>query len=307
MMDYGAHLPLLDFGEGSATLDDLRAYTRTAVDLEFTHLCVNDHLVFQRPWLDGPTALAAVLADSGTLSLMTTVALPVVRGPVPLAKTAAALDRLSGGRLILGVGPGSSARDYDAVGVPFEERWPRLEEAIQALRGLLSETAPRFAGTWYTSEPALTPAPLQPTGPPIWIGSWGSAAGLRRVARLADGWLASGYTTTPEIFGEARARLAERLGQPDFPNAVATLWFYVTTDSSAGEAVLGAMAEMLNRPPDDLRAQLPIGTPDQCAAVLRRYAKAGAHRVFLWPVRDPVRQLEAFADRVRPLVNSASD
>ncbi len=304
-MDYGAHLPLIDFGEGTASFGDLRAFTRTAVDLGFTHLCVNDHLVFQRPWLDGLTALAAVLGESGSLSLMTTVALPVVRGPVPLAKTVAALDQLSGGRMVLGVGPGSSARDYEAVGVSFDERWPRLNESIQALRGLLSETAPRFEGTWYTSDLDLTPAPVQPAGPPIWIGSWGSVAGLRRVARLGDGWLASGYNTTPEIFGEARVHLGERVGRPDFPNAIATMWFYVATDGSAGEAVLAAMAEMLNRPVDDLRDQVPIGTPDQCASVLRRYADAGAQRVFFWPVRDPIRQLEAFARHVRPLIDDA--
>jgi alkanesulfonate monooxygenase SsuD/methylene tetrahydromethanopterin reductase-like flavin-dependent oxidoreductase (luciferase family) len=207
--------------------------------------------------------------------------------------------------MVLGVGPGSSARDYEAVGVPFDERWPRLDEAIQALRGLLSEAAPRFNGTWYTSEPQLRPAPVQPDGPPIWIGSWGSAAGLRRVARLSDGWLASGYNTTPEAFGAARQRLADRTGQTDFPNAIATMWFYVGTDAVDGENVLGAMAEMLNRPRNDLRDQLPIGTPDHCASVLRRYAAAGAHRVFLWPVRDPARQLEAFADLVRPLVGAA--
>ena len=183
------------------------------------------------------------------------------------------------------------------------ERWPRLDEAIQALRGLLSETAPRFHGTWYASEPELRPAPAQPDGPPIWIGSWGSAAGLRRVARLSDGWLASGYNTAPEAFGATRQRLADHTGQTDFPNAIATMWFYVGTDTVDGENVLGAIAEMLNL--DDLRNQLPIGTPDHCASVLRRYAAVGAHRVFLWPVRDAARQLEAFADLVRPLVDTA--
>ena len=70
------------------------------------------------------------------MTLATTVALPVVRGPVALAKGLAAIDLLSGGRLVVGVGPGSSARDYAVVGVPFEERWKRLDEAVQALRAL---------------------------------------------------------------------------------------------------------------------------------------------------------------------------
>ena len=63
-------------------------------------------MVFSVPWLDGPTALAAVIGHSGTMTLATTVSLPVIRGPVPLAKTLAAIDRLSQGRLVVAVGPG---------------------------------------------------------------------------------------------------------------------------------------------------------------------------------------------------------
>src|SRR5204863_393510 len=83
---------------------------------------------------DGPTALAATVERSGDLTLATTISLVSLRGPVPLAKTLAALDVLSGGRLIAGVGPGSSRLDYDAVGAPFDERWPRFEQAVRALR-----------------------------------------------------------------------------------------------------------------------------------------------------------------------------
>ena len=63
------------------------------------------------------------------MTIATTVCLPVIRGPVQTAKTLAALDVLSGGRLVVGIGAGSSPRDYAAVGIPFEERWPRFEEA----------------------------------------------------------------------------------------------------------------------------------------------------------------------------------
>jgi len=118
-VDLGAHLPLVDFGGADRSLSDLVAYAREAAALDFTFLCANDHLVFGRPWLDGPTALAAVLEASGEMTLATTVALPVVRGPAQVAKTLATLDHLSGGRVVAGVGPGSSARDYAAAGVPF--------------------------------------------------------------------------------------------------------------------------------------------------------------------------------------------
>jgi alkanesulfonate monooxygenase SsuD/methylene tetrahydromethanopterin reductase-like flavin-dependent oxidoreductase (luciferase family) len=128
---------------------------------------------------------------------MTSEALPVVRGPVALAKTLGAIDLLSGGRLDAGLGPGSSERDYAVVGMPFAERWPRFEEATTAVRAPWPSDGEPFVGRLYnTTGISLTPPPAQPGGPSIWVGSWGSGAGLRRVARLSDGGLASGYDTT---------------------------------------------------------------------------------------------------------------
>ena len=203
-MEFGAHLPLMDFGGHPFTLDHLTGYARRAADLGFATLAANDHLVFAIPWLDGPTALTAVIGSSGSMTLATTVALPVVRGPVALAKAVAAIDRLSGGRVVVGVGPGSSQLDHGAVGLDFEERWRRLDEAVRALRSLWQPDGEPFVGRFYsTAGIDLRPGPTQPSGPPIWIGSWGSDAGLRRTARLADGWLASAYNTTPAGFAVA--------------------------------------------------------------------------------------------------------
>src|SRR4051794_24276195 len=197
----------------------------------------NDHFLFQTPWLDGPTALAAVIDRSGAMQLATTVSLVSLRGPVPLAKTLAALDLLSDGRVIAGVGPGSSARDYEAVGAPFEDRWERFDEAVVMLRALLRDEPPP-ADPRHFSVPA---APLAPRAGeiPLWIGSWGSKAGLRRVARLADGWFASAYNTTPEGFAVAKESLAEQLrargrDAAAFRNALVTMWTWITED--AGEA-----------------------------------------------------------------------
>lgn len=92
-------------------------------------------------------ALSSVLPAIGAMTVATTIALPVVRGPGPLAKALAAIDRLSGGRLVVGVGPGSSERDYRAVGIAWEERWPRFEEAVQALRAVLRPASDPFEGS----------------------------------------------------------------------------------------------------------------------------------------------------------------
>jgi alkanesulfonate monooxygenase SsuD/methylene tetrahydromethanopterin reductase-like flavin-dependent oxidoreductase (luciferase family) len=279
-MQYGAHLPLIAFDGVTWTLADLCAYARRAAALEYRFLCANDHLFFGRPWLDGPTALAATLDASADMTIATTVALPVIRGPVQTAKMLAALDRLSGGRLVAGVGPGSSPRDYATVRVPFEERWKRFDEAVRAMRPVLDEE-------------------VEPGQPPIWIASWGSPAGLRRVARLGDGWLASGYNTTPDAFRQSVAALPEGL-----PNAMATMWLYVTDKRGDADRVLAdVLAPMLNRPVEALRdLALPIGSPEQCAERIGAYAEAGAERVFVWPLADSVRQLEAFREKVVPLV-----
>jgi probable F420-dependent oxidoreductase len=308
-VDYGAHLPLIALDRQPWTLHRLLEYAETAESVGFQALSANDHLVFPRPWLDGPTALAAVLTRTGQMVLATTVALPVVRGPVALAKSLAAIDLLSGGRLVVGAGPGSSARDYAAVGIPFEERWKRLDDAVQALRALWLGEGPPFRGEFYSTEGVtLEPYPAQRPGPPIWIGSWGSEAGLRRVVRLGDGWLASAYNTTPEAFAAARRTLAEHLHasgkDPDrFPNAIATMFFYVTEDGATSERIVReVLSPTLNRPEEELRARLLIGSAEECAEKLAAYRAAGAQRIFLWPVEDELRQLATFQERVAPLV-----
>jgi alkanesulfonate monooxygenase SsuD/methylene tetrahydromethanopterin reductase-like flavin-dependent oxidoreductase (luciferase family) len=256
--------------------------------------------------------MAAVLDRSGQMKLATTLTLPVVRGPVATAKTLAAIDILSGGRLIVGVGPGSSARDYDSVGLPFEERWKRLDESVLALRALWQHGAPAFEGIFYSTQGLdLEPYPAQRPTPPIWIGSWGSPAGLRRTARLGDGWLASAYNTTPEVFSDAWARLGGYLRdagkRPEgFPNALATTFFYVTEDRSEAQRILTeVVSPALNRPAEELAQRLPIGPADECAEKLAAYRSAGVQSVYLWPTGDDLRQLEMFWDRVVPLVSAA--
>ena len=289
-MEYGAHLPQVDLdGQGWAP-GSLTSYARTARELGFRALAANDHLVFSRPWLDGVVALASVVEASGDLTLATTVALPVVRGPAALAKAAAALDLVSGGRLVLGVGPGSSWEDYTLAGVPFEDRWPRFEAAVVELRGHLRGGP---------DTPALAPRSTRPDGPPIWIGSWGSAAGLRRAARLGDGWLASAYNTSPEVVAAGRR-------EHGLACSVATMWTYVTDDERERARQLERLAAMLGRPEADLVDRVLVGPAERCAALLRPYADAGVDTLYVWPLADHERQLERVMREVVPLVRPAA-
>jgi len=312
-LEYGIHLPLVDLGAGFS-LRRLQDCAHAAVVLGYRYICANDHLLFRRPWLDGPTALAAVIRESGDLTLATTVSLPVIRGPVQLAKTLAAIDVLSDGRLLVCVGPGSSERDYASVGVAFDERWRRFDESLGMLRALLDDHSEPFDGAFYSSrDVVLEPRPAQRPGPPIWVASWGSPPGIRRVARFGDGWLASAYNTTPDRLRTGLDRLAGALGAEGkeaapFPNGLATTWLHVTDDRDEAERMLvDVLAPMLGRPVEALRSlSLPIGPAETCAERLAAFASAGAQRVFLWPLRDEVTQLELFVERVAPLIEGLS-
>ena len=196
------------------------------------------------------------------------------------------------------------------VDIPFEERWKRLDEAIQTLRALWNREGTTFKGSFYNTEGiVLEPFPAQTSGPPIWVGSWGSEAGLRRVARLADGWLASGYNTTPELFAKAWRQLQEYLviagnDAPSFPNAIATMWLYITEEKKVSERILNqVLAPALNRQVTELRERLPIGSAVSCAEKLVAYQKVGVQRVYLWPVADELEQIKIFMEQVTPLID----
>jgi alkanesulfonate monooxygenase SsuD/methylene tetrahydromethanopterin reductase-like flavin-dependent oxidoreductase (luciferase family) len=127
---------------------------------------------------------------------------------------------------------------------------------------------------------------------------------------LGDGWLASAYNTTPEGFSDARTALAQALEdrgrEPDgFPNALATMWTWVSEDRAEGDRVLAdVLAPILRRDPDQLRTQVCVGPAEHCAELLSRYAEAGCERVYLWPLGDEARQLELVAGAVAPQLSS---
>jgi hypothetical protein len=127
---------------------------------------------------------------------------------------------------------------------------------------------------------------------------------LRRVARAGDGWLASAYNTTPEQFAQARSELAselERQGRiaDGFPNALATMWTWVTDDRAEAERVLNEiLAPLLKRDPELLRGRVCVVPPQHCEELLSQYRDAGCQRVYLWLLGDERRQIERIANDV---------
>ena len=312
-MELGVHLPLMRFGDEPLTPGRVRAAVGRGPAGGFAAVSANDHLVFQTPWLDGPSALASVIERSGDLELATTIALPVLRGPIALAKTLSGIDLLSEGRLAAGVGPGSSQRDYDLVGIPFDgaletvrrgARAPARAAARQAAAAgpaLLSRAARPRAGAAAVQR-ARDPAVDRQLGLPRGAGAgrpWG------------DGWLASAYNTTPDLFAAGRAALSEALAERGreaggFPTALSTTWTWVTEDRADADRVLrDVLAPMLRRDVDGLRHQVCVGSAEHCIEALSNYARAGCGRAYLWPLGDEARQLELIAGTVAPHIDDA--
>jgi probable F420-dependent oxidoreductase len=207
----GATFPQTEIGPDPAAIKD---YAQAAEALGYTHILAYDHVVgadpgrHEWPWRpDGrapythqsafhePFVLFGYLAAATQrIGLVTGVLILPQRQTVLVAKQAAALDVLSGGRLRLGVGVGWNHVEYEALGMDFATRGRRQAEQIRLLRRLWTDPLVTFAGTW----DRITAAGINPLPPrrpiPIWIGAAQrpGAAGdavLRRIGRLADGWM----------------------------------------------------------------------------------------------------------------------
>jgi len=187
-----------DAGVGSEGLfDRVVAIATTAEDAGFDSLWVMDHL-FQIPMvgsLDEPmfesyTLLGGLAARTRTARLGAMVTGVTYRNPALLAKQVTALDVISGGRAVLGIGAAWFDTEHAGLGFtfpPLRERFERLEEALQICRAMFTEDAPSFEGRHYRIDNAVNrPRPVHPGGPPILVGGSGERKTLRLVAQYAD-------------------------------------------------------------------------------------------------------------------------
>lgn len=173
---------------------ELRDMARVAEQAGFDSLWVGDHLLFRDPDLPprGPweawSVLAALAAVTERVNLGPLVASVSFHNPAMLAKKAATVDEISGGRLILGLGAGWNEPEYRAFGFPFDHRVDRFEEAFAIIRGLLRDGKVDFEGRYHQARDCvLVPRPARKGGPPIMVGSTGPRM-LRLAARYADAW-----------------------------------------------------------------------------------------------------------------------
>ncbi|WP_376790192.1 LLM class F420-dependent oxidoreductase [Thermoflexus sp.] len=210
-MHIGICLP--NYGPASSP-EAIRAVAQAAEDLGFDSLWTTDHILVpeahSQPYgriFETWTTLTYVAALTRRVRLGTSILLLGLRNPVLVAKQAATLDQLSNGRLILGIGAGWLAREFESLGMSFRRRIRFLEEGIILMRALWTNPRPRFQGRFFRIEDAVfEPLPVQPGGPPIWIGG-NTEAAVRRAARLGDGWHPVGLD--PETLRSRVAQLRE--------------------------------------------------------------------------------------------------
>jgi probable F420-dependent oxidoreductase len=253
--------------------ESIRAVARQAEADGFDSIWLPDHLLYRYPgeptrgvW-DCWTILAALAEATQRVQIGTLVLCNSFRNPAILAKMATAVDEVSNGRLILGVGAGWNEPEYEAFGLPFDHRADRFEEALQILKPLLREGHVDFAGQYYRA-PDCENAPLgpRPEGPPLLVGAEGPRM-LRLTAQYGDLWNI-GDAGTPEAMAEPIARIeaaCREVGRDPATigiTALIGLWF----------------PELQPTKPSAFDYPL-TGTTQEIAAAMRGYAELGVRHI----------------------------
>jgi probable F420-dependent oxidoreductase len=243
-----------------------------------------------RPFLDSLTCLAFLAGCTEKITLGVSVLVLPYRHPLYWARVAVSIERLSRGRLIMGVGVGWMEEEFAALGVPFKDRGRMTDEQLEVLSCLWTEEHCSFQGQFYRFEDlAFSPKPVQQPRIPIWVGGEGRAA-QRRAAKYGDAWFPYFVTITPEELRsgyEHVQRLTAEAGR----------------DPKQVRLACCRPIEVTGDPvPQD--AQHLRGSPEQLVEALEAYRQVGVDHLALqfmvprWP--DRVEQIERFAREVMP-------
>jgi alkanesulfonate monooxygenase SsuD/methylene tetrahydromethanopterin reductase-like flavin-dependent oxidoreductase (luciferase family) len=297
----GVQLPEI---ERAVPWPEVAAMARAAERAGFDSIWLGDHLLYDLPdgGVRGPwevwTSLAALAAVTERVALGPFVASTSFHAPAMLAKLAATVDAISGGRLVLGLGAGWNQREYTAYGFPYDNRVSRFEEAFTIIRELVRTGRSTLHGSYYdVTDCVLDPRPVQAGGPPLMLGSI-SPRMLRIGLPHVDSWNVwwSDYGNNPQGFATVKARVDEAAAQagraPGDIEATAAVFVQLP----------GGVGRLMGEPYDD-RTPGPVPLAD-LAAHLRAMAAASADHVQL--VLDPitVESIEIVGAIVRDLEGS---
>ena len=293
-------------------MPDVRALVDYGVRMEelgFDSLWVWDHILLgvepSFPVAESLTLLTAIAARTRKIKLSTGILVLPLRNPVVLAKQLATLDQLSEGRLLLAMAAGWYKREFDAVGVPFEQRGKVMDENLDILTRFWTEDMVK--GEWaHHKIPAgvMYPKPVQKPRPPILIGGYVDRV-LKRAAVAGDGWLT--YFYRPESFAKSWEKVrnfAREAGKdPDTLMNGAQLPIMIGKSRAAVET---RMMEWLGKEwdyaswSDSTKDSAIMGTVDECVAQLKEHLAAGVQKLVFVPYQYEMGQIETIARDIIP-------
>jgi probable F420-dependent oxidoreductase len=283
----------LNVSPSAAPGDDPVAVARRAEELGFDFVSANDHLHGESPTNETWTMLSWIAAATSRIRVASRVLAVPYRNPAVLAKMAETFDRLSSGRLILGLGGGASEDEFRAFGLglwPPRDRVDGMEEAIQIVRGMWSEPTLTYEGRLYRTEGAqLEPKPDHRI--PVWLGTYGDRA-LAVTGRLADGWIPSFGYAPPEAVRAMRERvLASARDAGRQPEEITCVYNVTVRVDEHGAAAPSVVA----------------GPPGSVIEQLLGFVKMGFISMNFVPSGpDPDEQAERLANEVIPALRAAA-
>jgi probable F420-dependent oxidoreductase len=275
---------------------DVLAMARRVEALGFDSVWLPDHLIVHMPFpgqgaagaWEGWSLLAALAAATERIELGLLVSCAGFRNPAMVAKIAATVDEISGGRLILGLGAGWDEQEFRAYGYPFDRRVGRFEEALAIIAGLLREGHVDFAGRYHTARDCeLRPRGPRPQGPPILVGGSGPRM-LRLTARYADAWNRDFDAWNPGVAPYSPEDLAA--WQPRIEIACAA----VGRDPATLERTASIFVDLPGAPGREGWNAL-TGPPEALADGLRSHARASFTHAQLWLNTNTVEGIEELA------------
>lgn len=299
MAQLSMHVPL---AAADARPDTVLEWARRSKAAGIHGLFTLDRLVFdnQEPLM----ALAAASAAAPGMVLGMSVLLGTLRPPALLAKMAATLDQINGGNIVLGLGVGSRDDDFAGAEVPFEHRGSRLEEAVAIMKLCWSGQPVKFSGRFYNIDVGpIGPRPASPV--PIWLGGGGSDSALKRIGRMADGYIASS-SGGPGGFRDkwdAIQRYTEQAGRdPASVYAGALIYVCVDDDVARGEETAASYFQHYYAGRRPARGGAIIGPPDACVRGINEYVQAGVRYPIIGSPTADLGHLERFLEKVAPRI-----
>ena len=276
----------IEFGTTLRSVYDVGRIAKQIEDLGYDFLGCGEHVSFHGETANGIVSLSVAAGATERIRLMSAITLVPLYPAALLAKMGAALDVASGGRFTLGVGVGGEfPNEFDACGVPVNQRGSRTDDALEVITRTWTQTDVTYEGRYTTLKNfSLKPLPIQKPRPPIWVSGRTDAA-MKRAAKYADGWLP--YMYTPEHLAKSIEKIkafGEELGT-DMSDFTFAIYIFSAVHEDNDTAVKYAADRLSKQYAQDFSELVHkyalAGDPDKCKARLQEYIDAGASAVFV--------------------------